>query len=43
MLGLLVVLTVGWVLLDVFGAKERPGVAGWHWALLTIGPGLSPS
>ena len=43
MLGLLVVLTVGWVLLDVFGAKERPGVAGWNWALLTIGPGLSPS
>tara|TARA_Y100000588_G_C14256518_1_gene925726 strand:+ start:1205 stop:1342 length:138 start_codon:yes stop_codon:yes gene_type:complete len=29
MLGLLVALTVGWVLLDVvFGAKERPGVAG---------------
>ena len=40
MLGLLVVLTVGWVLLNVFGAKERPGAAGWHWALLTIGTGF---
>ena len=40
MLGLLVVLTVGWILLNVFGAKERPGAAGWHWALLTIGTGF---
>ena len=34
---LLGVLTVGWVLLNVFTALDKPDDAGWHWALLIIG------
>jgi signal transduction histidine kinase len=37
MILLLVVLTVGWVLLNVFGALERSEKAGVYWALLSIG------
>ena len=34
---LLGVLTVGWVLLNVFTALDKPADAGWHWAFLTVG------
>ena len=34
---LLVVLTVGWVLLAVFGAAESEGYSGFYWVLLTVG------
>ncbi len=37
MLTLLSVLTVGWVLLNVFRALDKPSAAGWHWALLVVG------
>lgn len=37
MILLLVVLTVGWVLLNVFGAKANYDVAGVYWTLLAIG------
>jgi len=37
MIVLLLVLTVGWVLLTVFGALAKPGTAGWHWVLLSVG------
>ena len=37
MIALLVVLTVGWVLLAVFGALARPRFAGWNWTLLSVG------
>lgn len=37
MIALLAVLTVGWVLLNVFGALTKPGTAGWHWVLLSVG------
>jgi two-component system, OmpR family, phosphate regulon sensor histidine kinase PhoR len=37
MIALLVVLTVGWVLLNVFGALTAGQFAGVYWALLTIG------
>jgi signal transduction histidine kinase len=37
MIVLLLVLTVGWVLLNVFGAMERPSSAGWHWVFLSVG------
>ena len=37
MLMLLSVLTVGWVLLNVFTALDKPSVAGWHWAFLAVG------
>ena len=37
MLMLLGVLTVGWVLLNVFTALDRPAAAGWHWAFLAVG------
>jgi signal transduction histidine kinase len=40
MLVLLVVLTVGWVLLNVFGALANSEVAGVYWALLSIGSTL---
>ncbi len=37
MIALLAVLTVGWVLLNVFGAMDRPSSAGWHWTFLSVG------
>jgi len=37
MLSLLVVLTVGWVLLAVFGALKDAHLSGLYWALLLIG------
>ncbi len=37
MLMLLGVLTVGWVLLYVFTALDKPSAAGWHWAFLAVG------
>ncbi|MGA2035307.1 MAG: HAMP domain-containing sensor histidine kinase [Thermoguttaceae bacterium] len=37
MIALLVVLTVGWVLLNVFGALKDDRMAGVYWALLSIG------
>jgi signal transduction histidine kinase len=37
MIALLVVLTVGWVLLAVFGALARPRFAGLNWTLLSVG------
>ncbi len=37
MIALLVVLTVGWVLLAVFGALKAERFAGFYWALLSIG------
>ena len=37
MITLLVVLTVGWVLLAVFGALKAGRFAGWYWVLLTVG------
>ena len=37
MLMLLGVLTVGWVLLNVFTALDKPNAAGWHWAFLAVG------
>ncbi|HUT13933.1 MAG TPA: HAMP domain-containing sensor histidine kinase [Thermoguttaceae bacterium] len=37
MIVLLIVLTVGWVLLNVFGALGEHGYAGLYWALLSVG------
>jgi signal transduction histidine kinase len=37
MIALLAVLTVGWILLNVFGAMDRPSSAGWHWTFLSVG------
>ena len=37
MIVLLAVLTVGWVLLNVFEAMDKPGSAGWYWWLLSVG------
>jgi signal transduction histidine kinase len=37
MITLLVVLTVGWALLTVFGALKDSSTAGLYWALLTVG------
>jgi two-component system, OmpR family, phosphate regulon sensor histidine kinase PhoR len=37
MIALLVILTVGWVLLNVFGALQAHQYSGLYWALLTIG------
>ena len=37
MLMLLGVLTVGWVLLNVFTALDKPHTAGWYWAFLAVG------
>jgi two-component system, OmpR family, phosphate regulon sensor histidine kinase PhoR len=37
MIALLVVLTVGWVLLSVFGALKADRFAGVYWAMLSIG------
>src|SRR3972149_2866487 len=37
MIGLLAVLTVGWVLLNVSGALQDNRYSGLYWALLTIG------
>ena len=37
MIALLVVLTIGWVLLTVFGASAKPTDAGLFWTLLPIG------
>jgi len=37
MITLLVVLTVGWVLLAVFGALKAGRFAGWYWVSLTVG------
>jgi len=37
MIVLLVALTVGWVLLNVFGAQDRPRSAGLYWVLLSVG------
>ena len=37
MLMLLGVLTVGWVLLNVFTALDKPSSAGWYWAFLAVG------
>jgi signal transduction histidine kinase len=37
MITLLVVLTVGWVVLAVFGALKAGRFAGWYWVLLTVG------
>jgi len=37
MIILLVVLTVGWVLLNVFGALGERGYAGLYWTLLSVG------
>ena len=34
---LLGVLIVGWVLLNVFRAIDKPSDAGWHWAFLAVG------
>jgi signal transduction histidine kinase len=37
MITLLVILTVGWVLLAVFGALKAGRFAGWYWVSLTVG------
>jgi signal transduction histidine kinase len=37
MMTLLLILTVGWVLLAVFGALKAGRFAGWYWVLLTVG------
>ena len=37
MIVLIVALTVGWILLAVFGAMADPQTAGLYWALLTVG------
>ncbi|MBN1854563.1 MAG: HAMP domain-containing histidine kinase [Pirellulales bacterium] len=37
MIVLLIVLTVGWILLNVFGAIDKPSFAGWHWTFLSVG------
>lgn len=37
MISLLVILTVGWILLSVFGAAESEGYSGFYWVLLTVG------
>ncbi|MEN6495798.1 MAG: HAMP domain-containing sensor histidine kinase [Thermoguttaceae bacterium] len=37
MIVLLVVLTVGWVLINVFGARDNSRSAGLYWTLLAIG------
>lgn len=37
MITLLVVLTVGWILLAVFGALKAGRFAGWYWVSLTVG------
>ena len=37
MISLLVVLTVGWALVTVFGALKDSRTAGLYWALLTVG------
>jgi len=37
MIALLVVLTVGWVLVNVLGALDKPSSAGWHWMFLSVG------
>jgi signal transduction histidine kinase len=37
MIAILIVLTVGWVLLNVFGALQGNQYSGLYWALLTIG------
>ncbi len=37
MIALLVVLTIGWVLLTIFGASAEPTSAGLFWVLLPIG------
>ncbi len=37
MIVLLIVLTVGWVLLSVFGALQADHNSGFYWAVLTIG------
>src|SRR5271157_3070267 len=37
MILILVVLTIGWVLLNVFGAIKNDRMAGVYWALLSIG------
>ena len=37
MIALLAVLTVGWILLNVFGAMDKPSFAGWHWTFLSVG------
>jgi len=37
MIVLLIVLTVGWVLLNVFGALGERGYAGLYWVLLSVG------
>lgn len=37
MIGLLIVLTVGWVLLSVFGAMTQDKMAGFYWTLLSVG------
>jgi two-component system, OmpR family, phosphate regulon sensor histidine kinase PhoR len=37
MISLLVVLTVGWALVTVFGALKDSSTAGLYWALLTVG------
>jgi signal transduction histidine kinase len=40
MITLLVILTVGWVLLAVFGALKAGRFAGWYWVLLSVGTTL---
>lgn len=37
MIALLIALTVGWVLFNVFGARANTESAGLYWALLTVG------
>jgi len=37
MISLLVVLTIGWALVTVFGAMKDASLSGLYWALLTIG------
>ncbi len=37
LLVLLVVLTIGWVLLAIFGAMQKEGAATLYWTLLTVG------
>jgi len=37
MIVLLVTLTVGWVLLNVFRALDKPSSAGLHWVFLSVG------
>ncbi len=37
MITLLAILTVGWVLLAVFGALKAGRFAGWYWVSLTVG------